>query len=105
MAGGQNEKIVFDGQVYAQRMTGQYRYANELLRELDKLVSKDEYELVIPDYVALDEDFKNIRVVHYGNVKGLLWSQTSLARHSWSASAQKLYSLLKDYGNTAEAAT
>ena len=71
-------KIVFDGQVYAQRMTGQYRYANELLKELDKISNKNEFEIVIPKYVEVYPDFKNIKVVKYGNVKGILWSQTSL---------------------------
>ncbi|MBR6046448.1 MAG: glycosyltransferase family 4 protein [Ruminococcus sp.] len=72
------KKIVFDGQVYAQRMTGQYRYADELLKELDKIVGKDEFEIVVPEYVDIEGKFKNIKVVHYGKVKGLLWTQTSL---------------------------
>lgn len=71
-------KIVFDGQVYAQRMTGQYRYADELLKALDGLIEKDELEIVVPEYVDIDGKFKNIKVVHYGRVKGLLWTQTSL---------------------------
>jgi len=72
------KKIVFDGQVYAQRMTGQYRYADELLKALDKLIKKDEFEIVVPEYVDIEGKFKNIRVVKYGRVKGLLWTQTSL---------------------------
>ena len=72
------KKIVFDGQVYAQRMTGQYRYADEIMRALDQLVKKDEFELVVPEYVDISGKFQNIKVVHYGRVKGLLWTQTSL---------------------------
>ena len=72
------KKIVFDGQVYAQRMTGQYRYADELLKALDRLTEKDEFEIVVPEYVDIEGRFKNIKVVHYGRVKGLLWTQTSL---------------------------
>lgn len=73
-----HKKIVFDGQVYAQRMTGQYRYADEILRELDNMIEKNQYEIVVPNYVNIEGKFKNIKVVHYGNVKGLLWTQTSL---------------------------
>lgn len=71
-------KMVFDGQVYAQKLTGQYRYADELLMELDKMICKGEYEIVVPNYVHIDGKFKNITVVHYGNVKGIMWTQISL---------------------------
>lgn len=75
---GRKYKYVFDGQVYAQRLTGQYRYADEILMELDKIISKDAFEIVVPNYVNIDGKFKNIKVIYYGNVKGLLWTQTSL---------------------------
>lgn len=75
------KKIVFDGQVYAQRMTGQYRYADELLKALDRITRKDELEIVVPEYVDIEGRFKNIRVVRYGRVKGILWTQTSLAAY------------------------
>ena len=71
-------KLVFDGQVYAQKLTGQYRYADELLMELDKIVQKGEYEIVVPNYVNIDGKFQNIKVVHYGNIKGIFWTQISL---------------------------
>ena len=73
------KKIVFDGQVFAQRMTGQYRYADELLKELDNIIIKDEFELVVPEYVNVEGKYNNIKVVHYGKISGLLWTQTSLA--------------------------
>lgn len=72
-------RIVFDGQVYAQRITGQYRFADETLMELDKLISKDEYEIVVPNYVDLADKFRNIKVTHYGNIKGIFWTQTCFA--------------------------
>lgn len=72
------KKLVFDGQVYAQKLTGQYRYADEILMELDKIASKGEYEIIVPKYVNIDGKFKNINVVYYGSVKGILWTQTSL---------------------------
>lgn len=72
------KKYVFDGQIYAGRKAGTYRYANEILLELDKIVSKNEYEIVVPQYVNIEGKFKNIKVVRYGNVKGILWTQISL---------------------------
>lgn len=74
-------EIVFDGQVYAQRMTGQYRYADEILMELDKIIKKHEYKLIVPEYVEMPHGFNNIDVIKYGNVKGILWTQTSLYRY------------------------
>lgn len=72
------KKIVIDGQVFAQRITGQYRYAEEILMEMDKLIQKNEFEILVPSYVDLGEKFKNFKIVKYGNIKGILWSQTSL---------------------------
>lgn len=74
-------EIVFDGQVYAQRMTGQYRYADEILIELDRLIKEHEYKLIVPEYVEMPHGFKNIDVLKYGNVKGILWTQTSLYQY------------------------
>lgn len=74
-------KIVFDGQVYAQRITGQYRYADELLKAFDRIAEKDKYEIIIPEYVETIPKFENIKVVKYGKVKGILWTQTSLVKY------------------------
>lgn len=76
-------KYVFDGQVYAQRATGQYRYADEILKEFDKLILKDEYEIIVPAYVNLENKFKNLKVVYYGRVKGIMWTQISLGIYLW----------------------
>ena len=58
-------KLVFDGQVYAQKMTGQYRYADEILMELDKIIGKGEYEIVVPSYVNIDGKFKIGRAIPF----------------------------------------
>ena len=75
------KKIVFDGQVFAQRITGQYRYADEILMEMDKLIHKNEFEIIVPSYVDIDGKFNNFKVVKYGKAKGILWTQTSLLRY------------------------
>lgn len=72
------KKIVFSGLVYGQKPTGIHRYANEILLEIDKKIESGEYELIVPEYAKNIPDFKNIKVVRYGKVKGLLWEQTSL---------------------------
>lgn len=72
------KKIVIDGQVYAQRITGQYRYANEILIEMDRIIQKNEFEIVVPSYVDINGKFKNFKVVKYGKARGILWTQTSL---------------------------
>lgn len=77
------KKYVFDGQVYAQRITGQYRYADEILKEFDMLISKDEYEIIVPEYVDLTGKFKNLKVVYYGKIKGIMWTQLSLGVYLW----------------------
>lgn len=71
-------KIVFSGLVYGQKPTGIYRYANEILLEIDRKTAKNEFELVVPAYAENIPDFKNINVIRHGIVKGLLWEQTSL---------------------------
>jgi len=80
-------KYVFDGQVYVQRITGQYRYADEILKEFDKLISKDEYEIIVPEYVDLTGKFENLKVVHYGKVRGIMWTQISLGIYLWKHNA------------------
>jgi len=72
------KKVVFSGLVYGQKPTGIYRYANEVLLEIDKKIERNEYELVVPIYANNIPKFENIKVVRFGNVKGLLWEQTSL---------------------------
>lgn len=71
-------KVVFSGLVYGQKPTGIHRYANEILMEMDKMISKDEVTLVVPVYAKNIPIFQNIKVDRYGTVKGLLWEQTSL---------------------------
>lgn len=50
-------KIVFSGLVYGQKPTGIYRYANEILMEIDKMTSKDEVTLVVPEYAKNIPEF------------------------------------------------
>ena len=71
-------KYVLDGQVYVQRKTGIYRYCNEILKELDKIIKPDEIELIVPKEAVFDDDFQNIKVVRFGRGNGIVWAQTYL---------------------------
>lgn len=71
-------KIVFDGQIYAGNINGMYRYTDEVLREFDKLIDRDEFEIIVPKGVDLSDRFQNIKVIHYGKARGLLWTQICL---------------------------
>lgn len=81
------KKYVFDGQVYAQRITGQYRYADEILMEFDKLIEKDEYAIIVPEYIDLTGKFTNLKVIYYGSVKGIMWTQICFGTYLWKHKA------------------
>ncbi len=71
-------KYVLDGQVYVQKKTGIYRYCNEVLKELDKIIGLNEIELLVPKEAVFEQDFLNIKVVRYGKGNGVIWAQTYL---------------------------
>lgn len=73
--------IVINGQFAARRMTGQERFAYELILELDKLVDNSEikFQLVTPVNAKNIPPLKNIPVIKYGKAYGSLWEQTYFA--------------------------
>lgn len=76
-------KYVIDGLFLTERITGIQRYAYEITKELDKIVPADTVELLIPDWAEIDDqDFKNIKVVHYGNLKGIMWEEINYAHYA-----------------------
>ena len=68
-------KVIINGKFLSQRVTGLHRFAIEIVRELDKLISADEnYELYVPKNCEVSLDLKNIRVVMSKSLlKGILW--------------------------------
>ena len=72
-------KCVVDGYFLTQKITGTQRYSYEILAELDKLIAKNSIEILVPEYAEKLPNYQNIRIVKYGNHKGLLWQQTDLA--------------------------
>lgn len=71
-------KYAINGRFVVRKLTGQERFATELLRELDKICEKDEFVLVVPEYAETLPDYKNIKIVKYGKVKSHFWEQISL---------------------------
>lgn len=71
-------KYAINGRYVVRKLTGQERFATELLRELDKICEKDEFVLVVPEYAETLPDYKNIKIVKYGKVKSHFWEQISL---------------------------
>jgi len=66
---------VINGLFFTKRIDGLYRYGSEILNELDKIVPKDVYEVVLPTYADNLPEFSNLKVVKYGTLKGRLWEQ------------------------------
>ena len=71
-------KYAINGRFVVRKLTGQERFATELLRELDKICEMDEFVLVVPEYAETLPDYKNIKIVKYGKVKSHFWEQISL---------------------------
>lgn len=74
-------KYAINGRFVVRKLTGQERFATELLRELDKICEKDEFVMVVPEYAETLPDYKNIKIVKYGKVKSHFWEQISLYRY------------------------
>lgn len=74
-------KYAINGRFVVRKLTGQERFATELLRELDKICDKDEFVLVVPEYATTLPDYKNIKIVKYGKVKSHFWEQINLYRY------------------------
>ncbi len=71
-------KYAINGRFVVRKLTGQERFATELLRELDNICGKDEFVLVVPEYAETLPDYKNIKIVKYGTVKSHFWEQINL---------------------------
>lgn len=67
--------LIIDGRQLAGQMGGVQRVIREHLKELDKIASPGDYEILIPNGVTLDTSYKNINIKNYGSLKGLLWEQ------------------------------
>lgn len=71
-------KLIINGLFYTQRTTGVQRFAKELIRELDNVIEKNKISIIVPDYAENMPQYKNIEIIHYGKMKGMLWEQINL---------------------------
>lgn len=75
-----------DGLFLTQRITGIQRYAYELCLEIDKIITQNEIELLVPanieaEFEANIPQYNNIEVIRYGKHCGIKWQQIDLARY------------------------
>lgn len=69
-------KFAINGRFVVRKQTGQERFAQEIVRELDKISMKGDFVLVVPKYAKSIPIYRNIEIVYYGNIKSFLWEQT-----------------------------
>ena len=70
---------VIDGAFLTQRLTGLQRFSINTVKELDKVVPKGRFILLVPGRCKETIELKNIRTIRYGKRTGYLWEQTDLA--------------------------
>lgn len=81
-------KIIFNGAIFSTgRKDGIPRFTTEMLKALDRIVNKNEVELVTP--VDIDFELQNIKIVKYcesiykaGRIGGELWRQICIIRYA-----------------------
>ncbi|OUN78196.1 glycosyltransferase family 1 protein [Bacteroides sp. An51A] len=71
------KQYAINGRFVVRKQTGQERFAQEIVRELDKISAKGEFVLIIPQYAKKIPIYQNIEVVKFGNIKSHLWEQTN----------------------------
>lgn len=71
-------KIAFNGRFLTKGLTGQERFASELLAELDKICKKGEFCVVTSENALNTPDYKNIEVIKTGTLKREAWEQFCL---------------------------
>lgn len=76
-------KYAINGRFLTRGITGVDRYAREIVRELDGMVSPGEGEIVVPRNAKLVEPLElgNIRYVRYGQHDGHLWEQVEYSNY------------------------
>lgn len=75
------KKLIINGLFYTQKTTGVQRFSRELIGALDSIIEKDKIDIIVPEYAEDIPKYKNIKILKYGNVKGLLWEQTNLPHY------------------------
>lgn len=75
-------KIIINGDFFGfKTFAGVSRYATEVILELDKIVEKDEVEIVTPMYGNINIKLNNIKVVKIGNKSINIWKNQILPQY------------------------
>lgn len=65
-----NKRIAINGQFTARKMTGQERFAYEIVKELDLIVDAKDWVLVVPKDAVNIPKLYNIPIIKYGRLRG-----------------------------------
>lgn len=73
-------KFVINGDFVDKSITGVQRYAYEITKHIDSLLEEADYsvELLIPEDCKKTIELENIKVVHYGKNRRIIWQQICL---------------------------
>ena len=71
-------KYAFNGRFLTKKLTGQERYASELIAHLDKICEKGEFCVVTSERVEHLPKYENIEIVQTGRLKREAWEQFCL---------------------------
>lgn len=73
-------KTIINGRFLTQKLTGVQRVALELLKELDKISYNADIYLAAPQG-AVFPNLKNVKCLHVGKKRGVIWEQTDFCRY------------------------
>lgn len=71
--------ISINGQFTARRLTGQERFAIEIVTNIDRICKSGEFELVVPQNATNVPELVNINIVRFGKAYGSAWEQICFA--------------------------
>jgi len=71
-------KYAFNGRFLTKKVTGQERYASEIIAAIDKICKKDEFCVVTSEHATNLPKYNNIEIVKTGYLKREAWEQFCL---------------------------
>lgn len=76
-------KYLINGKFFLRKVSGQERFARELLKKIDELADENEFGILIPNYAKDVPIYKRIRVIQYGELSPILWEQIELPIYAY----------------------
>lgn len=76
------KKIIINGKIFTKKyISGVQRYTLEIINAIDKIVEKGKIEICTPMSATNIPEYKNIDIVKYSKLKGILWEQIAFAKY------------------------